>query len=132
MSWWVVLKRLMIGEHILHIPRCTQPLQLDSRYPLPRPETRMDILRRGLALFPELAPPGIRQQREPTVEDLLPLIIEDACGLRPSRKGGLRLETQGVKTKDGRTVPLIFNYGYVSLTKLIFTATVTHVLGTNL
>lgn len=74
----------------------------------------MDILRRGLALFPELAPPEIRRKREPTVEDLLPLVIEDGCGLRPSRKGGLRLEAQRVQVKDGRTVPLIFNYGCVA------------------
>jgi D-amino-acid oxidase len=83
------------------------------RYPLPRPETRTDILRRGLALYPELAPPEVRQVREPKVEDLVPLVIEDACGLRPARKSGPRLEAQMVKTKGGRSVPLIFNYGCV-------------------
>jgi hypothetical protein len=64
-------------------------------------------------LCPELAPPEIRQEREPAVEDILPLIIGDAVGLRPSRKGGVRLQAQKVQTKDGRTVPLVFNYGYV-------------------
>ncbi|KXN91811.1 D-amino-acid oxidase [Leucoagaricus sp. SymC.cos] len=86
--------------------------EVDDWYPLPRQETKIDILRRGLALCPELTPPEVRQAREPTVEDLLPLVIEDSVGLRPCRKDGLRLESQRIQTKDGRAVPLVFNYGH--------------------
>lgn len=82
-----------------------------ARFPLPRPETRMDLLRRGLELYPELAPPEVREKRKPVVDDLLPLIVEDGCGLRPSRKGGLRLEAKKAQVKGGHTVPVIFNYG---------------------
>jgi len=81
------------------------------RYPLPREETRMDILQKGLALCPELAPPGIRRERQPTVEDLLPLVSEDLVGLRPMRNGGIRLESRRTPRKEGGTVPVVFNYG---------------------
>ncbi|KII91260.1 hypothetical protein PLICRDRAFT_104635, partial [Plicaturopsis crispa FD-325 SS-3] len=79
----------------------------------PRPETTTGILRRCLALCPELAPPDVRAQRTPTVEDLRPLIIEEGCGLRPARTGGIRLEVERRRTADGGAkVPVIFNYGH--------------------
>jgi hypothetical protein len=83
------------------------------RYPIPRPETTVDILERGLALHPELAPPLIHVGREPTVEDLKPLIIEEGCGLRPARKGGIRLQSEWVRVpgSEQRMVPVIHNYG---------------------
>jgi hypothetical protein len=83
------------------------------RYPIPRPETTVDILERGLTLYPELAPPLVRIEREPTVEDLKPLIIEDGCGLRPGRKGGIRLQSEWVRVPgpEKRMVPVIHNYG---------------------
>lgn len=83
------------------------------RYPVPRPETTVDILKRGLALYPELAPPLVRIEREPTVEDLKPLVIEDGCGLRPGRKGGIRLQSEWVRVPgpEKRMVPVIHNYG---------------------
>ncbi|EPQ53595.1 D-aspartate oxidase [Gloeophyllum trabeum ATCC 11539] len=83
-------------------------------YPTPRPETTMDILTRGLALCPELAPQSIRDQREPTVDDLLPLVIEEGCGLRPARKGGIRLEVEWHASADGqgRRLPIVHNYGH--------------------
>jgi D-amino-acid oxidase len=59
-------------------------------------------------MYPQLAPPEIRAQREPTVDDVRPLITEHAVGLRPARKGGMRLELQWV---DG--VPVVVNYGCV-------------------
>ncbi|KAJ7637045.1 D-amino-acid oxidase [Roridomyces roridus] len=77
-------------------------------YPLARAETTRDILNRALALCPELAPPDIRTEREPSVEDLQPIIIEDGCGLRPGRKGGIRLEVEQKAFK----VPVVFNYGH--------------------
>ncbi|TFK49356.1 D-aspartate oxidase [Heliocybe sulcata] len=82
-------------------------------YPNPRPETTQEILTRGLVLCPELVPQSIRDQREPTVEDLLPLVIEEGCGLRPARKGGIRLEVERYPSADGqRKVPVVHNYGH--------------------
>ncbi|KAJ6590474.1 D-amino-acid oxidase [Mycena vulgaris] len=81
-------------------------------YPVPRPETTLDILKRGFALCPELAPPEIRAQREPVFEDLQPIIIEEGCGLRPGRKGGIRLEVEWVENQDQKKVPVVFNYGH--------------------
>ncbi|KAJ7070310.1 hypothetical protein B0H15DRAFT_968671, partial [Mycena belliarum] len=80
-------------------------------YPVPRPETTLDILKRGLALCPELAPPEIRAQREPVLEDLQSIMIEEGTGLRPGRKGGIRLEVEWATGRD-RKVPIVFNYGH--------------------
>lgn len=90
-----------------------------SRYPNPRPETTDDILHRALKLCPELAPllPAADGQSSPapnsnpTVADLKPLVIEAGCGLRPARKGGIRLEAAVVETIKGTKVPVVYNYG---------------------
>ena len=98
-----------------------------SRYPIVRPETTEDILTRCLALCPELAPPEVRAKlcpelappevrakRAPTIDDLRPLIVEVGCGLRPSRTGGPRLDVEWLTNeRDGRQVPMVFNYGCV-------------------
>ncbi|KZT68364.1 D-amino-acid oxidase [Daedalea quercina L-15889] len=85
----------------------------DDWYPAARPQTIEDILQRCLALCPELAPPEIRVQRMPTVDDLRALILEVGVGLRPARKGGLRLEAEWLAApKAGGKVPLVFNYGH--------------------
>ncbi|KAJ7871319.1 hypothetical protein B0H13DRAFT_1634268 [Mycena leptocephala] len=83
-------------------------------YPVPRQETTLDILERSFALCPELAPPEIRAQREPVLEDLQPIIIEEGCGLRPARKGGIRLEVEWVAAPLGeeKKIPIVFNYGH--------------------
>ncbi|KAJ7241025.1 D-amino-acid oxidase [Mycena haematopus] len=81
-------------------------------YPVPRQDTTLDILERGFALCPELAPPNIRAQREATLEDLQPIIIEEGCGLRPGRKGGIRLEIDWVVVQNQKKVPVVFNYGH--------------------
>lgn len=75
----------------------------DDWYPKPRPETTLNILQKTVAVAPELAPPGTVN---PTYKDLLPLVIESGCGLRPARVGGIRLERETV----GHT-PVIHNYG---------------------
>jgi len=85
----------------------------DDWYSAPRPETAIDILKRCLALCPELAPPHIRAEREPKVDDLFPIIIENGCGLRPARKGGIRLEVEWFKAiKRNGKVPVVYNYGH--------------------
>ena len=75
----------------------------DDWYSKPRPKTKTSILKRAITLAPELAPPGTEN---PTYEDLIPLIIEEGCGLRPGRKGGIRLERETVSG-----VPVVHNYG---------------------
>jgi len=85
----------------------------DDWYPTPQPEITRDILQRVFSLCPELAPPEIRATREPTVEDLLPLIVEEGCGLRPARTGGVRIEREWFEdTKGQREVPVVHNYGH--------------------
>jgi len=85
----------------------------DDWYPTPRPEITTDILQRVFILCPELAPPEIRAMREPTVEDLLPLILEEGCGLRPARAGGVRIELEWFEDLKGkRNVPIVHNYGH--------------------
>ncbi|KAI5117888.1 hypothetical protein M0805_002279 [Coniferiporia weirii] len=79
--------------------------------PKPRPETTVDILTRGLALCPELSP-TYAENPHPTIEDLKPIIIEEGCGLRPARKGGIRLETDVLETAKGLKVPVVYNYGH--------------------
>jgi len=80
-------------------------------YPVARPEATLEILQRALALCPELAPPEIRAQRAPTVDDLRSIVIEEGCGFRPSRKGGLRLDVDHVEGVKGK-IPVVFNYGH--------------------
>lgn len=103
--------------HATHVRRfnCSRQVILggtrdvDDWYPKPRPETKIAILKRAIALAPELAPPGTKN---PTHEDLIPLVIEDGCGLRPGRKGGIRLERESVSG-----IPVVHNYGYLSFTR---------------
>ncbi|PPR04469.1 hypothetical protein CVT24_013260 [Panaeolus cyanescens] len=85
--------------------------EADDWYPLPRPETTTDILQRTLELCPNLAPPEIRWEREPTIEDIRPLIISENCGFRPCRKNGVRLELEW-KEFQGNRVPVVHNYGH--------------------
>lgn len=81
------------------------------RHPRPRPETTQDILTRVLEMHPEIAPPEARASgRQPTVEDVHPIIVEESCGLRPCRKGGPRLELEWIDTGK-RRIPVVHNYG---------------------
>ncbi|KAF8880070.1 D-amino-acid oxidase [Infundibulicybe gibba] len=85
----------------------------DDWYPNPRPEITKDILARGFALCPELAPPEVRARRTPTVDDVIPNIIEEGCGLRPARKGGIRLEIGSIEPANSKMkVPVVYNYGH--------------------
>lgn len=62
-------------------------------------------------MAPEIAPPQIVAQRKPTIDDIRPLIIEEGCGLRPGRIGGIRLESIPLSGANGASVPVVFNYG---------------------
>jgi len=96
---------------LTNIHRHSSFVEAVFRYTAPRPETTKDILRRGLELCPELVPPQLRTGNSPEVEDLLPIIVEEACGLRPKRKGGFRIELEYMETLEGRRIPVVHNYG---------------------
>ncbi len=55
----------------------------------------------------------VRQKRRATVEDITPLILEEGCGFRPSRTGGIKLESEIVVEK-GKEVVVVHNYGSVA------------------
>jgi hypothetical protein len=79
---------------------------------VPRPETKQTILETAIAVCPELAPPEVSAVREPRVEDVLPYVIEEGCGLRPARKGGIRLEIEWFKRDStSGVIPVVHNYG---------------------
>ncbi|TFK67136.1 D-amino-acid oxidase [Pluteus cervinus] len=80
-------------------------------FPTPRPEITKDILTRVIGLAPELAPPEVRAHRQPTADDLIPLIIEEGCGLRPAREDGIRLEVEWYTLGENK-VPVVHNYGH--------------------
>lgn len=97
----------------MHITLLFKRLLSNSiRHPLPRPETTADILQRAIALCPELSP-AFSANPKPTVEDIKSIIIEEGCGLRPGRKGGIRLESSVLEIVRGAHVPVVHNYGYV-------------------
>ncbi|KAF9457140.1 D-amino-acid oxidase [Collybia nuda] len=119
---WVRFGRTMVdkdGTWTYIIPRRSGDVivggtkGVDDWYPVPRPEITRDILGRAFAICPELASPEVRNQRAPTLEDILPLVIEEGCGLRPARKDGIRLETEWFAAgKSDIKVPVIYNYGH--------------------
>ena len=93
--------------------------EIDDWHKEPRRETTFDILKRALELCPLLAPPSVRiSGREPTVDDLLPLIEAEVVGFRPSRKpkgendSGLRLEKGLPLSTNDVEVEVVYNYGH--------------------
>ena len=85
---------------------------MGDRNPTPRPETTRDILERVLSIAPELVPEHLRKGDVPTVEELLPLVVEEGCGFRPGRKGGLRIEATTIQDLRGnKPIPVVHNYG---------------------
>jgi D-amino-acid oxidase len=82
------------------------------RFHLPRPETKDDILQRTFALFPELAPPETRAKKTATIDDLKEIIIDEGCGLRPARSGGVRVDLRWFEGGE-KKLPVISHYGFV-------------------
>ena len=101
------------GREVYIIPRgdgtviCGGTRIINDWDPNPRPETTKKILERCLALVPQLANPrkstGLVR---PRVEDVD--VVEVNVGLRPARRGGVRLE-RAEEDVDG--VKIIHNYG---------------------
>ncbi|KAJ6469503.1 hypothetical protein C8R45DRAFT_1218600 [Mycena sanguinolenta] len=81
--------------------------QADDWHPSNRPETLTLIKERGIAAYPELLPPDKREARN--IADLD--VIEECVGLRPTRKGGVRLEVTSLNV-HGKIVPVVHNYGH--------------------
>ncbi|KAF9226405.1 nucleotide-binding domain-containing protein [Gyrodon lividus] len=124
---WVKYGRTLSGadgSYVYLMPRCTGDVLIggikvaNDWYPVPRAEDREDILTRAFALSADLAPPSIRATREPTIDDLRALIVDEGCGLRPARKGGIRLEVEwigrgtGGEQQQGEKIPVVYNYGH--------------------
>ena len=65
-----------------------------------------------MKLCPELVPPEIRKS-DPQPADLASIIVAEACGLRPMRKGGPRIEVEHLAANGGAKVPVVYNYGCV-------------------
>ncbi|SPO43462.1 related to D-amino acid oxidase [Moesziomyces antarcticus] len=102
------------GREVYVIPRgdgtvvCGGTRIVDEWDPTPRAETTKTILERCLKIMPQLVDPRKRNALiEPRVEDIEVLGVN--VGLRPARRGGVRLE-KAQKDVDGAKV--IFNYGY--------------------
>lgn len=90
---------------------------INDWHPHPRPSTTSSILSRNLSIHLHLIPPSRLAQlqaegKEPSVEDILPLVIESGCGLRPGRRGGIRLERGVLElSAGGGKVKVVYNYG---------------------
>lgn len=101
------------GREVYVIPRgdgtviCGGTRIIDDWDGKPRPETRRKILERCLGLVPQLVDPIKRSElSKPRVEDVK--VLEVNVGLRPARRGGVRLERA---KKDVNGVKIIHNYG---------------------
>ncbi|KAJ6532677.1 D-amino-acid oxidase [Mycena vulgaris] len=81
--------------------------QVGDWHPTSRPETVKAIKERGIKAYPELLPPGKREN--PNIDDLD--VVEECVGLRTTRKGGIRLETTSLDV-GGKTFPIVHNYGH--------------------
>ncbi|KAF7373132.1 D-amino-acid oxidase [Mycena sanguinolenta] len=88
-------------------------MSADDWYPAPREKTKTAILEKALALWPEIVPPHARRDRDPTVADLYPIIVEEGAGLRPQRDDGIRIEAEWVEA-NGVKAPVVFHYGHGS------------------
>ncbi|KAF8339534.1 uncharacterized protein EI90DRAFT_3279207 [Cantharellus anzutake] len=102
--------------------------QVNDFRPEPLKEITEDILRRCLKLCPELVTgspefksstsgpeaEGGGTPRKVTVDDLRPFIIEEGCGLRPARKGGIRFEVDWLSAAESTNgkIPVIHHYGH--------------------
>jgi D-amino-acid oxidase len=103
--------------------RASEKTEHPRRYPHPRPETTRSILAGVLKLAPDIVLPRLRANPDgpPQVEDAQALIIEEGCGFRPARHGGIRLSVDWTPTGPNaeKKIPVVFNYGYVNLVAIV-------------
>ena len=86
--------------------------------PDPLKDITEDILVRCLKLCPELvtgSPEFASKTSTPSVGDLRHFVIEEGCGLRPARRGGIRLELDWLNVNPEGNIPVIHHYGCVLL-----------------
>ncbi|KAJ7677737.1 hypothetical protein DFH06DRAFT_559506 [Mycena polygramma] len=81
--------------------------QVDDWHPTSRPETVRLLKERGIAVCPELLSENERDSRR--IEDLD--VREECVGLRPTRRGGIRLEAEKLAVPD-KSIPIVHNYGH--------------------
>jgi hypothetical protein len=63
-------------------------------------------------MCPEIAPPEIRKHRKACVDEIIPLIMEENVGFRPTNPvGGVRLEAELFEGVKGHKLPVVYNYG---------------------
>ncbi|KAK4053017.1 hypothetical protein OIV83_001751 [Microbotryomycetes sp. JL201] len=114
---WITEGRTRLGKGVYTytIPRRNGDVVLggsanaNETDPQPWPWLTEQIKRRCLELQPELSPP--EKRKGGTIEDLD--VKELACGLRPTRKGGIRLEIDPEPVHVGNiSVPLVHCYGH--------------------
>ncbi|KAJ7211966.1 hypothetical protein C8J57DRAFT_1256513 [Mycena rebaudengoi] len=80
--------------------------QADDWHTSPRPEMVKLMKEHGIAVCRELLPPSKRA--DGGTDDLD--VIEECVGLRPTRRGGVRVETSWL---DGeKKIPVVHNYGH--------------------
>lgn len=80
---------------------CLQEGKWESQ---PDPNLAIRIMKRCIELCPKLVPEG------KGIEALD--IIRHGVGLRPMRKGGIRIEKEIIKGPDGQAVQVVHNYGH--------------------
>ncbi|KAJ3038853.1 hypothetical protein HDV00_000259 [Rhizophlyctis rosea] len=68
---------------------------------VPDPPTAEQIMQRCIVICPELVEEGGR-----------PRVLRHDVGLRPSRKGGVRLEVELFGVEDGKVMPVVHDYGH--------------------
>ena len=116
-SWIRLEIRLELNAHFSNSQVILGGTKLDNEWhPTPLPQITQEIIARCLELCPELVPPNNRKEgKPPSIDDITPIIIEEGCGLRPGRKGGLRIESDILKLEGtglkSREVPIVYNYG---------------------
>lgn len=79
-------------------------LQADSWESQPDPNLAIRIMQRAIKLCPKLVPEG------KGIEALS--IIRHAVGLRPMRKGGIRIEKDSIKGIDGKPIKVVHSFGH--------------------
>lgn len=79
-------------------------LQKDNWESQPDPNLATRIMKRAVELCPALVPEG------KGIEALS--VIRHGVGLRPMRKDGIRVEKDAIAGSDGRSLPIIHNYGH--------------------
>ncbi|CAG8468552.1 4466_t:CDS:2 [Scutellospora calospora] len=98
---------LACAPHIKKVYNCYGGKEFT--YVIPRDnDIAKSIIKRCVGLVPELIPNDSRNNA--SLQNLK--IISHYVGLRPSRKGGIRIEIESRKNEKGREIIILHNYGH--------------------